>query len=361
MKKNILLLFGGRSTEHEVSIRSAATMDGGLDRNKYNVYKVFISKDGLWRYFEGDIAELRDKANEEKLIREGAEAAIMPGSEVPTLLVNAGGEGKEGWTKYPLDIAIPALHGKNGEDGTIQGLFELARLPYVGCGVLASAVGMDKITTKRIVAETTNIRQADYAAVFAWELKDNMNEAVSRVEDRLSYPVYVKPANAGSSVGVSKAHDREELKKAFLLAAENDSRILVEENINGHEVECAVLGSTAECKASRVGEIMAADTFYTYDAKYNNPESETIVDADLPEETIQEIRKDACQIFKAINGSGLSRVDFFVDKVTGEVIFNEINTMPGFTSISMYPMLWQRQGLSVSDLMDQLIEIGFNR
>lgn len=357
MKLNVLLIFGGRSTEHDVSIMSAATMDKGLSRDKYDVTKVYISGEGLWRFYEGEISELRDPAKEKALVEEGQEASLLVGSAKPTLIVMD----EDNVKKIPVDIALPAMHGKNGEDGTIQGLFEMARIPYVGCGVLASAASMDKITTKRIVDEVTPIDQADYTTALAHELKYHLEEVLDRVEAKLSYPVYVKPANAGSSVGVSQAMNRESLKNALFLAAENDSRILIEETIYGREIECAVLGNIEHVEASGLGEILAADTFYTYDAKYNNPDSKTLLDPDLPEETVEEVRRDAKAIFRALGGSGLSRVDFFVEKETNRVIFNEINTLPGFTHISMYPMLWGRQGLAVSELMDRLIDLGMKR
>lgn len=350
MKTNVVVIFGGKSSEHEVSCLSANTVVNGLNPEKYEVRKVFISKEGLWRYYEGSIADM----DAEKVVAQAPEAAIFPGQEKSSLMVCR----ESGWEALPMDIVIPVMHGKNGEDGTIQGLLEIARVPYVGCGVLGSAASMDKLTTKRMVMPL-GIRQAAYEAVFGWELKQ-MEAVLDRVEAAIPYPVYVKPANAGSSIGVSKAHDRAELEAALRLAAEHDVRILVEETIIGREIECAVLGNE-EPKASGVGEILAADTFYTYDAKYNNAESKTVVDPDLPAETVEEIRRDACLIFQAVNGRGLSRVDFFVEKGTGEVVFNEINTFPGFTSISMYPMLWKNQGYTIETLVDELIELGFNR
>ena len=350
MKTNVVVIFGGKSSEHEVSCMSANTVVNGLNPEKYEVRKVYISKEGLWRYYEGNIAEMEA----DRVVEEAPEAAIFPGQKKSSLMVCR----ESGWEALPMDIVIPVLHGKNGEDGTIQGLLEMARVPYVGCGVLGSAASMDKLTTKRMVMPL-GIRQAKYEAVFGWELKQ-MEAVLDRVEAAIPYPVYVKPANAGSSIGVSKAKNRAELEAALRLAAEHDVRILVEETIVGREIECAVLGNE-EPKASGVGEILAADTFYTYEAKYHNAESKTVVDPDLPEETVEEIRRDACLIFQAVNGRGLSRVDFFVEKETGEVVFNEINTFPGFTSISMYPMLWKNQGYTIEMLVDELIELGFNR
>lgn len=351
MKTNVLILFGGRSSEHAVSRMSAGNVARALDKTRYEAFYVYITRNGLWRY----VTCLPDQVDDTFDPAAAPEAAILPGEENAALLIR--GEGDQ-WKKQPIDIAIPVLHGKNGEDGTIQGLLEIARLPYVGCGVLASAASMDKLTTKRIVS-TLGIRQADYEPVFLWELSE-MDKVVERIESHLPYPVYVKPANAGSSIGVTRATDRESLIEGLKIAADNDSRILVEEGIVGREIECAVLGNEHP-KASGIGEILAADTFYTYEAKYFNDKSETVLDPDLPEKTVEEIRKDACAVFRAVDGKGLSRVDFFVEKATGEVIFNEINTFPGFTKISMYPMLWANRGLTYPQLVDELIQLGLQR
>ena len=256
-----------------------------------------------------------------------------------------------------VDVAFPVLHGLNGEDGTIQGLFELAGIPYVGCGILASAASMDKFYTK-IIAATTGVRQAAYTPVLAEELADE--EAVlDRVESERTYPVFVKPSRAGSSQGVSKAHNREELKEALLLAARHDRKILVEETIKGREIECAVLGAY-DPKASGVGEVLAGDVFYSYEAKYSNPESQTVIDPDVSHETVETVRSYAVAIFKALDCFGLSRVDFFVCE-DGTVVFNEINTLPGFTAISMYPMLWGARGIEKEELVDRLIAMASQR
>lgn len=344
---NIAVIYGGMSSEHEISCLSAKTIYEALDPARYTVYPIFISKKGQWRL-------TKEIADYDKLSLEGMPlATILPSREEFNCVII--GETEE---KIHLDAAIPVLHGKYGEDGTIQGLFELAGIPYVGCGVLASAAAMDKATTKRIV-EPLSIRQAKWVVVYRQQLED-MEKICDRIESRLPYPVFVKPANAGSSVGVSQAADREELKKALQIAAEQDFKVLVEETIIGHEVECAVLGNL-EVKASQVGEILAADTFYTYEAKYSNPDSKTVIADYLPKETIEEIRDDAVRIFQALDGRGLARVDFFIEKATGEVVFNEINTFPGFTSISMYPTLWKNAGMDIESLVDQLVGLGMTR
>ena len=344
----VALFFGGRSNEHEVSIMSCKNVYKALDTDKYSVEPVFITKEGKWRYVDGAVD---DSFDEEKTVKEGDPVTLAVGADRPALLIRS----DNGWKEHPVDVALPVLHGIGGEDGTIQGLFEMAGIPYVGCGVLASSVAMDKITTKRVIQQT-KIRQARYETAYTYN-KEDYPEVVRRVEENLGYPVYVKPANAGSSVGVSRAADREGLMKALDVAGKVDSRILIEEEIKGREVECAVLGNLENVQASGVGEILAADSFYTYDAKYNNPQSRTVIDPDLPDETVEEIRRDAVEIFRMINGSGLSRVDFFVDKTNGEVVFNEINTLPGYTGISMWPMLWSAKGLDMSQQVDRLISL----
>ncbi len=347
MKTKIAVLFGGKSSEHDISLISAGTVLRSIDREKYEVYQIYVGRDGMWFLWEKDYA---DFSVEEA--RKCPSAGLLPGRHKRARLF------RDNELVCGIDVCFPVFHGMNGEDGTIQGYFEILGVPYVGCGVLASAGGMDKLTTKRIVAPL-GIRQARFVSIAGTEI--NEREAkMDEAEQSLGYPMFVKPSNAGSSIGVSRAANRAELDAAISLAAENDSRILIEEEIVGREIECAVLGNL-DIKASGVGEILAADTFYTFDAKYANADSRTVVDPDLPAETVEEIRSDAIRIFRALNGRGLSRVDFFVEKATGEVVFNEINTMPGFTSISMYPMLWRARGLDTPELVEELIRLAFTR
>ncbi len=255
--------------------------------------------------------------------------------------------------EVPVDVVFPVLHGLYGEDGTVQGLLELARIPYVGSGVLASAVSMDKLYTK-IIVDALGIRQARYVPLTRAELSD-MDRAAGRVEEILPYPVFVKPANAGSSRGVSKAGNRAQLKAALAGAARYDRKILAEEAIAGRELECAVLGGGSRpAEASGVGEILAAAEFYDFDAKYHSAASRTVTDPELPGDAAETIRRDALKIFKAVDGYGLARVDFFLTP-EGEVVFNEINTMPGFTAISMYPILWEARGVGKAQLVEKLI------
>lgn len=346
-KKNVAVIFGGNSSEHDVSCVSAQTVIKNIDTDLYNVLLIGITREGSWLFVDG-IEEIANQTWRES----GKKAILSPDSLTKELLIFE----EDKMTSVKIDVIFPVLHGPNGEDGTIQGLFDLARIPYVGCGVLASAVSMDKFYTKIIVNHIGGIRQAEFVGVHRADLKD-MDKVVAEVEEKLNYPVFVKPSCAGSSNGVSKAKDRDGLVKALLLAAEHDSKILVEETIVGREVECAVLGID-DVKASGIGEVLAAgeEGFYTYDSKYNNAESKTITDPDLPEGVAEKIRESAVRIFKGVSGSGLSRVDFFVENGTNDIVFNEINTLPGFTSISMYPMLWAARGIDTKTLVNQLIE-----
>ena len=349
-KQTIAVLFGGQSSEHEVSCMSAANVIDQIDRAKYDLILVGITQQGHWV-----------KANSVDDIRSGkwresrVGAALSPDAAEKCLIIHE----SSSMIKVKVDMVFPVLHGLWGEDGTVQGLCRLAEIPYVGCGVAASAVCMDKGFTKQIVAHL-GIRQAAWELITSQDMQD-MVKVVKRVESRFSYPVFVKPCNAGSSCGVVKAHDRDELAVAFREAARYDRRILVEEAIVGREIECAVLGGgEMPVQASGVGEILAAADFYDYEAKYFNAESKTVVDPELPGDSAERVREAAVRIFNAVDGYGLSRVDFFVT-AEGEVVFNEINTMPGFTAISMYPMLWEARGLGKKELIQTVIDLGFAR
>lgn len=354
MKKRVAVIFGGRSSEHEVSVVSATNIAERIDREKYEVELIGITKEGRWLYVDG-IEKMRDNSWRESQVK----AFLSPDSEEKCLFkVYLEDEKEIRGEKVGIDVAFPVLHGLYGEDGTIQGLFEMADIPYVGCGVIASAMSMDKWFTKKVVNEL-GIRQARFVPVYKEDLKE-IDKVLTKIETAYPYPYFVKPSNAGSSCGVSKVGNREELKKALFLAAEHDRKILVEEAIVGRELECAVLGGS-EAKASGIGEILAAAEFYDYEAKYNNAESKTVISPELPEGKAEEIREAAVRIFKALDGYGLSRVDFFLEEGTNEVVFNEINTLPGFTSISMYPMLWEAEGIGKKELVEELIELAFRR
>lgn len=354
MKQTLLAIFGGNSSEHEVSCKSVCNIVKNVDKDSYDVILVGITKDGEWLLVDS-LEKIESGVWRESKTR----ANLLPDSRLQSLFVE-----REDGSSYlkKIDVIFPVLHGKNGEDGTIQGLFELSRIPYVGCGVLASAVSMDKLYTKIIVdapLREIGVRQARYVSVVGTEiLKEEEN--IARVEKAFPYPVFVKPSNAGSSCGVSKAHNREELKEALKKAYEVDRKILVEETIIGREVECAVFrGKDLITETSNVGEIKAAADFYDYDAKYNNPRSETDVNPEMREEDRDLIRKAAKTVLNAVDGYGLSRVDFFLTE-EGPV-FNEINTLPGFTAISMYPMLWEAKGIDKKTLVQKLIDSAFDR
>ncbi|MCD8220700.1 MAG: D-alanine--D-alanine ligase [Clostridiales bacterium] len=350
-KKKIAVLFGGQSSEHIVSCMSAANVIDLIDRDTYDPLLIGITEEGHWLK-----AECADDIRSGRWRESRIEAVLCPDASRQSVILTEAGRYEE----IRIDAAFPVLHGLYGEDGTVQGLFELARIPYVGCGVLASAVSMDKCTTKIIVKEL-GIRQADYVPVERWKMEKDLEGTVSRIEEKLSYPVFIKPSNAGSSRGVSKAENRQELINGLREAAHHDRKILVEETIVGHEIECAVLGGGSRpVRSTGVGEILAAAEFYDFDAKYYNEASRTVIHPVLPGDSAERVRSAAEKIFNAVDGYGLARVDFFVTD-RGEVIFNEINTLPGFTAISMYPMLWEAAGLSKKELISELIRLAFER
>lgn len=350
-KKKIAVVFGGQSSEHNISKISVTTIINNMSKEKYDVIPVYISKDGEWFIYNGEIADIPNS----DCTKNADKAILSPDTSHKGLLKLKDGKSEV----MKIDFVFPVIHGKGGEDGTLQGLLELANMPYAGCGVLASAVSMDKAYTK-IIADSVGISQAKYRVFYKYLLEENIEKYVKETEENIGYPCFVKPSKAGSSVGISKAENREQLIDAFKLAMQYDRTIIVEENIIGHEVECAVLGNN-DVIASVVGEIKSADTFYSFDAKYNNSESKTVIPAEITEDCAEEIRESAVKIFKALDGCGLSRVDFFVEKDTNKIIFNEINTLPGFTSISMYPMLFKASGIETPKLIDKIIECGFKR
>lgn len=347
-KQNLAVIFGGQSSEHEISCMSASNIIQCIDAQRYDIILVGITKEGHW-VEAADLNAVSDGS-----WRQSKTSIVLSPDATRRGLYRMSEDEKVQFVH--LDVIFPVLHGLYGEDGTVQGLFKLAGIPFVGCGLFASAAGMDKLYTK-IIVDTLGIRQAKYVPVYKEELP-KMDEVVARVESALEYPVFVKPSRAGSSKGVNKAANREQLKSALIEAADNDRKILVEETIIGREVECAVLGNL-DVKASGVGEILSADEFYDFDAKYYNSESKTLVDPPMPENMREQIREDAVKIFMALDGRGLSRVDFFLTE--SGVVFNEINTLPGFTAISMYPMLWEAQGIPKKELVQKLIDLAFER
>ena len=348
MKLNIGLIFGGKSGEHEVSLASSSSIYKFMDKEKYNVYTIGITKDGRWMYYEGEPANIQNGKWIEDA-RENVEINLIPVGNKEIGLKFENGE------IVKLDVLFPVLHGPFGEDGTIQGLFEISGIAYVGCGVLASSVGMDKLVCKKVFSQA-NLPQVAYTYTTKWEFNKNKDEEVSKIESILNYPIFVKPANLGSSVGISKVNNKEELIKGIEEALKYDKRIVLEQGINAREIEVSVLGNE-EVYASIPGEIVPAKDFYDYEDKYINGATKLIIPAPIDEDTTNEIRKMAVEAFKSIDGCGLSRVDFFVDRDTNKVYINEINTMPGFTNISMYPKMWEATNLPYSKLIDKLIEL----
>ena len=345
-------MFGGRSGEHEVSLASAGSVIAALDPDKFEVTAIGITRSGKLAGME-ELRRMLDPAllGRVRLLPAGGEgeghpitAGFFPRIESP------------GW--YP-EIIFPLLHGPYGEDGTIQGLLEIAGLPYVGCGVLASAVGMDKDVMKRLFAKQA-LPIVPYRTVPSDGLERRVGALRREIEAEFGYPVFTKPANLGSSVGVFKVHNAEEFESAVLASARLDRKILIEKGVDARELECAVLGNDC-AEASTVGEILPACEFYDYEAKYINAASRTQVPADVDEATAARVRELSLCAFRAIDGSGLARVDFFLDRKTGNVWLNEINTMPGFTSISMYPKLWAASGIPFPDLIARLVELGLRR
>ena len=344
-KKKLGVIFGGMSTENEVSVVSANSILNNLDRKKYEIFPIYIDKQGnWWKYIEdGKERQFGEKIENKKRIENLIEYLKR------------------------LDIIFPVLHGLYGEDGTIQGLFELLKIPYVGCKVLASSVGMDKVYTK-IIFEKAGLNQTPYEYVRKYKDKyiyvnKNFDEEILTIEEvaerivkNLKFPMFVKPSNSGSSVGVKKAENIKELKENIEYAALFDKKILIEQGIVGKEIECAVLGNE-DIITSCVGEIKPAEEFYSYDAKYKNENSKTEIPANIPEEISKEIRNQAKKAFKAIDGKGLSRVDFFIEEGTNKIYINEINTMPGFTNISMYPKMFEKSGTPYKELLTKLIEL----
>ena len=349
MKKiKVCVIFGGISTEHDVSIVSGTSVIEQLNKEKYDIYPTYIAKDGTWYTYEKPIDQIK----------------VVPiGTKLEELTII------DNFIEYlkQMDVAFPVLHGIGGEDGSIQGLFKIINLPYVGCGILSSSIGMDKVYTK-IIFDKAGISQAPYEYIKAnhnqytyvdknfQEETMELSNIVTKIEKHLTYPMFIKPSNSGSSVGVKKANNQEQLQQAITHASKFDVKILIEQGICGREIECAVLGKK-EVITSPVGEVLAAEEFYSFNAKYTNQESKTVIPADIDKEISNEIRDLSIRAFRAIDGKGLSRVDFFVENKTNKIYINEINTMPGFTTISMYPKLFEKIGITYSELLDKLIQL----
>lgn len=352
-KKKICVVFGGVSSEHEVSRLSVTSVLTHIPADKYDVLMLGITKEGRWLSYSGEISAIASGAWETD---PGCCSAFL--SPDPTIhgIVKLTETGAE---CVRVDAVFPVLHGKGGEDGTIQGLLEMANIPYVGCGVLGSAVCMDKVVAD-LVMDAAGIARCEWDFMLAGDEAD-FDALEARVAAKLSYPMFVKPANAGSSVGISKAHNKAELKAAVELALLHDDRILFERFVDGQEVECAVIGNSRDVKSTLPGEILASKEFYDYEDKYLAGTSTVAIPAHLPKEKLEEVQAAAVRAYKALCCTGLARADFFVERGTGKVLLNEINTLPGFTDISMYPKLMMNTGLSYAELLDKLICLAFER
>lgn len=356
-KIRVAVVFGGRSDEHDVSLRSARTIMDALNGDRYEVVPIGISREGKW-LAGGDPMEALIAESPMFALTDGEQVAV-PTSEwkiepvigAEALMPQSATEG--------VDIFFPALHGPMGEDGTLQGMLELAGVPYVGSGVLGSAVSMDKAMTK-VILQQAGIPQVPWLLITRQEWRTSPDAIIARIEAELPYPIFVKPANMGSSVGVSKAKNATDLRAAIQEASHFDRRVLVEQGVAGREMEMGVLGNDAPI-TSGVGEIRPSAEFYDYASKYLNDSAELIIPADIEPEIQQQMERIAVDSFIALDLAGLARVDFFLEDGTNRVYLNEVNTLPGFTSISMYPMLWEQAGISLPELVNRLVELALER
>jgi len=361
-KIRVGIIFGGKSGEHEVSLASAYSVARAIDREKYDVVMIGVTKQGGWLAGDNVLAQLA-AASPTPLLKNMNDAEPVKNEDgvagaqlAPLAAQNAAPPAPLG----AIDVAFPLLHGPFGEDGTVQGLLELAGIPYVGAGVAASAVGMDKALMKAIFC-AHDLPVADWIVILRNEWQNQPEETIRRVETAFGYPCFVKPANLGSSVGITKAHHWDELTQALAIAAQYDRKIIAERAIDAREIECSVLGNDAPI-ASLPGEIIPQREFYDYTAKYaDDSGTELIVPANIPAETARHAQELALAAFRAIDGSGMARVDFFLERASGRLMVNEINTIPGFTSVSMYPQMWQASGIPYPELIDRLIQLALER
>ena len=351
-KINVAIIFGGKSAEHEVSLQSAKNVYEAIDKTKYNPVLIGIEKSGKWLLNNKTSEFLLNSNNPKTISLEGSgdPIALAPQSAGKISNLNNAQDGA-----VTIDVAFPILHGPFGEDGSVQGLLKMANIPYVGSGILGSALGMDKDLMKRVLRDA-GIPIGKFVAI----KDDGPLPSFAEVKNVLGSPVFVKPANMGSSVGVAKAENEDEFKKAAKTAFDFDVKIIVEEFVPGREIECAVLGNSNP-QASVPGEVIPTNGFYSYEAKYIDENGAALeIPAKLPETTVKKIQEYAIKTFKALNCEGLSRVDFFL-KDNGDILVNEINTIPGFTKISMYPQLWNAGGISYTELIDRLIQLALER
>ncbi|HXG01776.1 MAG TPA: D-alanine--D-alanine ligase family protein [Bacteroidota bacterium] len=351
-KLRIGIIFGGRSGEHEVSLVSASSVIQALDKDKYDVVPIGITKDGRWISSQDALDVLKSGAQ----IQQELERILLPDPTRRGLISLSSPSQPE----IGLDVIFPVVHGTYGEDGTLQGLLELANIPYVGAGVLGSALGMDKIIQKQLY-EQAGLPVVKYLWFLSKRCTAEPKRVVASVEKSLRYPVFVKPANTGSSVGITKAHNRKELLEGLALAAEYDRKLIVEQGVNNaREIEVSVLGND-EPIASVPGEIVPSNEFYDYDAKYVDGKSVSLIPVKLPARIVKNLQQLAVKAFTVLDAAGMARVDFFVTRKTNRIFVNEINTIPGFTAISMYPKLWEASGISYRELLDRLITLALER
>lgn len=349
------VLFGGRSGEHEISILSARGVVAAMDPESYEVVPIGITKEGTW-IVGGDVMTSLLKGVE---VGGSTPVTLVADPTRPFLMPLAGGNARDLQNRIELDVLFPVLHGPFGEDGTVQGLFELANLPYVGAGVAASAVGMDKAFQKAIL-QAHGLPVVRHRVVYRWQWQSQPDAVVARLEEALGYPCFVKPANLGSSVGVTKAQAQEELRAALDDAAQYDRKMLVEQAVDAREIECSVLGND-QPQASVPGEVVPCREFYDYWAKYVEEGTQLLIPAPLDPETAEQVRTLAVKAFVALDCAGMARVDFLLDRRTGDLFVSELNTIPGFTPISMYPKLWEASGVTYRELISRLIELAIER
>jgi len=352
-KTKVCVIFGGVSNEHEISLMSAKSIIDNIPNDKYDVVKVGITKKGRWLFFPGSTDEIISDTWHEH--EDCVPCLISPDKTTKGLIKIYDNE----IFFEKIDVVLPVLHGKNGEDGTIQGLLSLADIPYCGCGIFGSAACMDKVYAN-IIFDHLGIDRCRWDYIHDYEA-DDIDVVEARMAGQFGYPMFVKPSRCGSSVGISKVNNRDELRAAIRLALAHDDKVVFEEFIQGHEVECAVLGNAPHLIASEVGEIGATADFYDYDDKYKNGTSRTFIPASVDKEIRDRIREIAKKAYTAMDCRGLSRVDFFVQKDTNRILINEINTLPGFTTISMYPKLMQSEGFTYSELVDNIIQLGLQK
>jgi D-alanine-D-alanine ligase len=352
----IAVIFGGQSDEHDVSIRSAQTVVDAVDSDRYEVVPIGITRDGSW-VVQGDPLGALRQASDELSLSDGEEADAV--GEIATVAPVAGAMTLTDGGQQPIDVVFPVLHGPFGEDGSVQGLLEVAGVPYVGSGVLGSAVAMDKAMTKQVLTQA-GIPQLPWQLVNRGDIRDHAELVADRIAETIGFPCFIKPANLGSSVGISRVAGRGDLVSALNEAAYYDRRVVVEKGVDAREIEMAVLGNDDPI-ASIAGEVVPLGGFYDYNAKYIDDTTELVIPAKLDPSLLGFLQEMAIDAFRALDLAGMARVDFFIERGTDQIFLNEVNTLPGFTSISMYPMLWEASGVPIAELVDRLVGLALER